>query len=452
MRQDFLLKSDLAKKIYTEVAAKLPIIDYHNHLSVADIASDRKFENITQLWVSVDPYKHRAMRILGVPEKYITGDATDYEKFEKWYGCLPRLAGNPLFDWSMMEFDTVFGMEIYPFTKSAKEVWDEVNEKVRDLSATKILEKFNIEYSAPCASLIEDLSNFDKSKGICPSLRGDDIVGVNKAFVEKLEQVTDTSIQSLSDFEHAIEMRLTAFVETGCKYSDHALDDGFDYVTDDGRNEERFTDVLKCAELSVKDKLQLSSRILRTLAGLYAKNGFTMQLHIGAKRSTSTRLRNIAGPAGGYAAIGHPVNVKALTDLLDDIEQQEYGLPKTMLFTLNPADNAVMSILSGSYSKDGVEAIVSQGPAWWWCDHYQGMVEMLDHLSVFGVASTFVGMTTDSRSLMSFVRHDYFRRILCNWIGEKVEKGVLPENMEILSEMIRNMCYHNAAKTVKEEN
>ena len=451
MKQDFLLNSGLAIRLYTEVASKLPIIDYHNHLAVSDIASDRKFENIMQLWVSVDPYKHRAMRILGVPEKYITGDASDFEKFEKWYGCLPKLAGNPLFDWSMMEFDTVFGMEIYPFTRSAKEVWDKVNEKVRNLSATKILAKFNIEYSAPCASLIEDLSNFDKSKGICPSLRGDDIVGVNKAFVEKLEQVTGMSIQNLSAFECAIEKRLEAFVETGCKYSDHALDDGFSYIEDDGRNEERFTKVIKGAELSKEDSLQLSSRILRTLAGLYAKNGFTMQLHIGAKRSTSTRLRKIAGPAGGYAAIGHPVNVKALTDFLDAVEKQEHGLPKTMLFTLNPADNAVMSILSGSYSKDGVEAIVSQGPAWWWCDHYQGMTEMLNHLSVFGVASTFVGMTTDSRSLLSFVRHDYFRRILCNWIGEKVEKGILPDNEEILSEMIRNMCYKNAAKTVKEE-
>ena len=451
MRQDFLLKSDLAKKLYTEVAAKLPIIDYHNHLSVADIASDRKFENITQLWISVDPYKHRAMRILGVPEKYITGDATDFEKFEKWYGCLPRLAGNPLFDWTIMEFDTVFGMEIYPFQKNAKEVWDEVNEKVGELSATKILEKFNIEYSAPCASLVDELSNFDKSKGICPSLRGDDIVGVNKTFVEKLEQVTGTAVQCFADFEQAIEKRLGAFVEAGCKYSDHALDDGFDYINDDGRNEERFTEVLNGSELSEQDKLHLSSEILKKLAGLYAKNGFTMQLHIGAKRSTSTRLRQVAGPAGGYAAIGHSVNVKALTDLLDDIEKQEYGLPKTLLFTLNPADNAVMSILSGSYSKDGVEAIVSQGPAWWWCDHYQGMVTMLEHLSVFGVASTFVGMTTDSRSLMSFVRHDYFRRILCNWIGEKVEKGVLPRNVEILSEMIRNMCYYNAKKTLKEE-
>ncbi len=451
MDKDFILISECAKKLYHECAAKLPIIDYHNHLCVADIDADRKFDNITELWISVDPYKHRAMRILGVPEKYITGNASDYEKFEKWYGCLPRLVGNALFDWSVMEFDMVFGMEIYPFEKEAKAVWEEANEKLKKLSARKILDKFNIEYCAPCASLIDELALFDKSKGICPSLRGDDIVAVNKAYVDKLKRLTGMEINSLTEYEQAIEKRLQEFVETGCRYSDHALDDGFDYVPDDGRNEERFQAVLQGKILSESDKKHLSSRILKTLAGFYAKCNFTMQLHIGAKRSTSTRLRKIAGPAGGYAAIGNCVNVRALTDMLDDIEKQKYGLPKTLLFTLNPADNAVMSILSGSYSKDGVEAVISQGPAWWWCDHYQGMCEMLDHLSVFGVMSTFTGMTTDSRSLLSFVRHDYFRRILCEWIGRKVAKGIMPDNFDMLSDMVKRMCYYNAAKTIREE-
>ncbi len=449
MKKDFLLTSECARELYHNCVAKLPIVDYHNHLSVADIASDRRFENVTKLWISVDPYKHRAMRILGVPERYITGEASDFEKFEAWYGCLPRLAGNALFDWSMMEFDKVFDMELYPFTKSAVQMWTEANEKLKDLSAKKVLEKFDIKYCAPCASLVEDLSLFDKEKGICPSLRGDDIVGVKRSFVKKLEHWTGIEIVSLEAFEKAIQKRLEAFVESGCKYSDHALDDGFDYILDDEQNEERFQAVLRGESLSEKDRVCLSSCILRTLAGLYARNGFTMQLHIGAKRSTSTRLREIAGPAGGYAAIGRCVNVKALTDMLDDIEKGEYGLPKTLLFTLNPADNAVMSILSGSYSKDGVEAIVSQGPAWWWCDHYQGIWEMLDKLSVYGVMSTFVGMTTDSRSLLSFVRHDYFRRVLCQWIGEKVEKGVLPDDYEILADIVTNMCYRNAAKTIE---
>lgn len=452
MDKDFILTGECAKKLYHDCAEKLPIIDYHNHLCVADINDDRKFDNITKLWISVDPYKHRAMRILGIPEKYITGDASDYEKFEKWYGCLPRLAGNALFDWSVMEFDKVFGMQLYPFNKDAKSVWEEANEKLKDLSARKILDKFDIEYCAPCASLIDDLTLFDKSKGICPSLRGDDIVAVNADYIDKLKKLTGMEINSLTKYEEAIEKRLQVFVEVGCKYSDHALDDGFEYVIDDGRNEERFQAVLRGEILSERDKKYLSSRILKTLAGFYTKCGFTMQLHIGAKRSTSTRLRKIAGPAGGYAAIGNCVNVKSLTGMLDDIEKQQFGLPKTLLFTLNPADNAVMSILSGSYSKDGVEAVISQGPAWWWCDHYQGMCEMLDHLSVFGVMSTFIGMTTDSRSLLSFVRHDYFRRILCEWIGGKVAKGILPDNYDILSNIVKRMCYDNAAKTIKEKN
>ena len=447
MNLDCKLSDKCARKLY-QCVAELPIIDYHNHLCIADIVSDRKFENITQLWINVDPYKHRAMRILGVSEKYITGDASDFEKFEKWYECLPRLVGNVLYDWSVMEFNKVFEIELYPFKKKAEQVWIEVNEKLKKLSAQKILDKFNIEYCAPCASLIEDIALFDKEKGICPSLRGDDIVGINLSFIKKLEQLTGVEIKSLWTFKEAVCKRMEAFIEKGCKYSDHALDDGFVYLPDDGQNEERFQAVLCSEVLSERDERYLSSCILKRVAGLYAKNGLTMQLHIGARRSTSTHLREIAGPAGGYAAIGNSVNVKSLTKMLDDIEKTEYGLPKILLFALNPADNAVMSILSGSYSKDGVESIVSQGPAWWWCDHYQGMWEMLDHLSVYGVMSTFVGMTTDSRSLLSFVRHDYFRRILCQWMAEKVEKGVLPDDFDILSDTAKRMCYCNAAKTI----
>ena len=448
MKPDFLLNSNLAKQLYEDIAKDLPIIDYHNHLSIQDIASDRVFKNVTELWLSLDPYKHRAMRILGIPEKYITGDATDFEKFEKWYQCLPRLIGNPLYDWSLMEFSKVFEIELYPFQRNANEIWEEVNEKLRTLSAQKILEKFKIEYSAPCAMLLDSLEAFGEMRGVCPSLRADDVLTVRKEFVERLETITDVSIQSLEEFYQAVEIRLMQFKQKGCKYADQALDNGFVYFADDGNNELRFESILKGEALPDGERQYLFSEILRNLAGLYAKHGLTMQLHMGAQRTTSTRLRTIAGPAGGYAAIGHPVDVKGLTELLDDIEKQTHGLPKTLLFTLNPADNAVMSILTGSYSKDGVEAIVSQGPAWWWCDHYQGMEDMLNHFSSFGVLSTFIGMTTDSRSLLSFVRHNYFRRILCNWIGEKVLKGMLPDNIEILSDVIKNICYYNAKKTI----
>ena len=433
-----ILKSSLGIELYKNYAKHLPIIDYHNHLCVEDILSDRVFENITQLWIAVDPYKHRAMRILGVPEHYITGKATDYEKFEKWYSCLPRLVGNALYDWSCMEFETIFGITLEPFEQDPAALYSQVNEKLKDLSAKKILSKFSIEYSAPCATLTDDLSVFDGLEGICPSLRGDTVVAVDQKFLHQLGQITD-----LADFWQEVEKRIVAFAQAGCRFSDHALDHGFAYVAEDGQNQDRFAKIVAGQTLTGEDKLAMESHILRGLGSLYAKHGMTMQLHIGAKRTTSSRLRAIAGPAGGYAGIGSGVDVGALTDLLDDIEKMG-GLPKTMLFTLNPADNAVMAILSGSYSADGVQAVVTQGPAWWWCDHAQGMRDMLEHFSAYSVLSTFMGMTTDSRSLLSFVRHDYFRQILCQWIAEKVEAGYFPENEKLLGDLITRMCYTNA--------
>lgn len=448
MNETFLLNTPLAHALYGEVK-DLPIIDYHNHLSVHDIVADRVFGNITQLWITPDPYKHRAMRILGVPERFITGDASDLEKFERWYACLPRLIGNPLYDWSMMEFERVLGISLDPMRESAERVWGKANEAVRSLSAQALLSGFNIEYCAPCTALCDDLSVFGTlGSAYAPSLRGDDIVASSGEFVKALARTAGIAIDGLDAWEAAVEQRLLAFEAVGCRYTDHALDDGFDYIPDDGGNEDRFRRAARGEMLSQTDRVALSSHLLRRLGGLYARHGFTMQLHIGAKRQTSTRLCTVAGPAGGYAAIGSTVHVNALVSLLDDIEQGAHGLPKTVLFTLNPADNAVMSILSGSFSRDGTEAVVSQGPAWWWCDHRQGMREMLEHLSVYGVLSTFVGMTTDSRSLLSFVRHDYFRRVLCAWIAEEVEHGAMPNDLALLSDTVKRICYGNARKTV----
>ena len=267
------------------------------------------------------------------------------------------------------------------------------------------------------------------------------------AFVEKLAACAGMKISGLQDYVAAIEKRIGLFCAAGCRFADHALDAGFRYIPDDGNNEARFAAVAEGKALTGSDRAALSSRILRDLGRRYGRYSLVMQLHIGAKRSTSTRLRSIAGPAGGYAAIGSGVDVASLTAFLDDVELGGM-LPKTVLFTLNPADNAVMSILSGSYSRDGMEAVVTQGPAWWWCDHAQGMREMLEHFSVYSVLSTFIGMTTDSRSLLSFVRHDYFRQILCQWIGEKVEQGCLPNDRNILSDLVKRMCYENAKQYI----
>jgi len=446
MNVDFLLTTDLSKRLYHECARNLPIIDYHNHLAISDIADNRVFENIAQLWIISDPYKHRAMRILGVAEKYITGDSSDFEKFEAWYKSLPRLIGNPLFDWSQMELATVFNFELLPFG-DAQSVWNELNRRLENMTAKDVLSKFNIEYSAPCAALTDDLSAFDKSCGICPSLRGDDLLLPSNELINKLSLLSKKEITSLSDYLDAIDTRLSEFEAAGMYFADHALDNGFSYISDDGRNSERFS-LLLATKLPEDAKTALRSYILKAVMSLYAKHGFTVQLHIGAQRTTSTRIRTLAGVAGGYAAIGSTVDVSSVVTLLDSVEKETFGLPNVLLFTLNPADNAVFATLSGSYSKDGCEAFVSQGPAWWWCDHYEGIYNMLSTFSTHSVLSSFVGMTTDSRSPLSFVRHDYFRRVLCEWISDMVSKGRLPNDFSLLTDTVARICYKNAKRII----
>ncbi len=441
MNPDYLLTSPLARQLYHDCAAVLPIIDYHNHLDTRGVFENRRYENIAQLWVITDPYKHRAMRILGVSEDRITGCCSDYEKFEAWYESLPRLIGNPLFDWSQMELSSVFDFELLPF-KPCREVWNALNQKLSSMTTADILAKFNIEYSAPCASLTDDLSVFDGDR-LCPSLRGDDLLLPSHDTLQRLGNP-----KSLSGYLTAVAERLDQFQKKGCRFADHALDNGFTYLPDDGNNESRFADLIMGSHLNAEDTEALRSFILSRLLSAYARIGFTVQLHIGAQRTTSSRLKALAGPAGGYAAIGECADVKSLTDLLDDVEQLPNGLPNILLFTLNPADNAVMATLCGSYSANGREALISQGPAWWWCDHYQGMKDMLDTFACHSVLSTFIGMTTDSRSILSFVRHDYFRRVLCQWMADMVSTHRLPDDFTLLADTVRRMCYDNAKKRI----
>ena len=317
MNPDFLLTSPLARRLYHDCAAALPIIDYHNHLSPAELTSSRHYRNITELWVASDPYKHRAMRILGVEERLITGDAFDFEKFHAWYEILPRLIGNPLFDWAAMELSTVFDMELLPFRES-REVWDSLNRALETMTPGDILSKFNIAYSAPCTALADDLSVFN-GKDLAPSLRGDDLLLPSRELLGRLEGLTGRAICYLSDYLAAAEQRLEAFYQAGCRFADHALDNGFTYLPEDGKNDLRFAALLRGETLDGEDTVRLRSEILKRLAGLYAQKNLTVQLHIGAQRSTSTRLRKAAGAAGGYAAIGSAVDVGSLVALLDDI-------------------------------------------------------------------------------------------------------------------------------------
>lgn len=444
INDDFLLHGQIAKKLYNYVK-NLPIIDYHNHLSLNDLETNKRFTDVYDLWIKPDPYKHRAMRMCGVNEYFITGESSNEEKFNKWCEVIPLLLGNPLYHWSLMELKTVFGLSVIPNKETATEIYRSCNKYLadNDITVSRLLTEFNVEHACPCASIVDDISLFENNIHLSPSLRGDDIVNPTVEIIEKLEEITQIEITDLNTFKTAIRNRLDYFQKCGCVFADHALDNGFRFYEDDGYNDERFLSLLKNS-IDDKNKEKLFVHLLIFLGKEYSKRNFVMQLHIGAERYTNTKLRNKVGPAGGFAGIGNSVDVCSLTKFLDTLDFDEYGLPKTVLFTLNPADNALISVLSGSYSKDGVKGLVTQGPAWWWCDHKLGMEDMLENTSAFSVLSNFIGMTTDSRSLLSFVRHDYFRRILCNWIGEKIDGGEYICSEEQIEKLIFNLCYGNA--------
>lgn len=279
-------------------------------------------------------------------------------------------------------------------------------------------------------------------------MRGDDMKNITVDFIDKLSENTGVNITSLDKLKTALSKRFDAFHQAGGKFFDYAADDGFRYKSDDGNNGDRLKRVILGDKLSEYDTVYLNSELLRIAYGECAKRGWTVQLHIGALRYTSSRLRKIAGAAGGFAGIGN-FDVRHIANLLDDVESGEHGLARTILFTLNPAYNEALAVLCGSYSRDNVPALVQQGPAWWWCDHYSGITGVLDSISSFGLLYEFIGMTTDSRSVLSFVRHDYFRRALCAWLGNRSESGIFNEDIETLGNLAQRMCYKNAANAVK---
>ena len=444
MDQNYLLPNAIAKELYFSTAADLPLIDYHNHLSVKDLAEDRQYSDIAEAWLLNDPYKHRAMRICSVDEALITGNAPRKEKFAAWCSVYPRLIGNPLYDWSALEIKKLFGIETPICRENAEKLWDEANEKLQEKAfhARGIYHHFNIRYAAPCATIGEDLTPFSSVAGLAPSLRGDDLLTLSAGFIDSLSAAAGIPITDFDSLKQAVTIRLEEFQKANCRFSDHAIDNGFTYRRDDGKNPDRIASLLAGSTPGPADRAHIASAMLRFLADQYAARGWTMQLHIGAQRSTSTRLRRVAGPAGGFAAIGSPVSVLTLTEMLDDFEQNDAGLPHIILFTLNPVDNAVFAVLSGSFPG------VTQGPAWWWCDHLHGMREMLETFSSYSILSTFVGMTTDSRSLLSLLRHDYFRRMLCGWIGEKADAGEFPREPAALKNLVTELCYSNAEKLI----
>ena len=427
MKENFLLKSKTAEQLYFDHARDLPIIDYHNHLSVSDLACDRKYENLTELWLAPDPYKHRLMRICGVDEHFITGDAAPDVKFEKYCAVFPYLAGNPVYDWSRMELSRVFGIEEPLNADNARYVYAKANEMLAspEFSANAILSRFDIFYQAPVAALTDDLSGFD-GKRLAPSLRGDNLLSPDPELIAQLQKESGVTVTDDASYLAAVSVLLDQFDAAGCRFADHALDDGF-FTLDRGGK---------------------ATDILVRLGTEYAKRGWTLLLHLGAKRKTSSRLARLAGPAGGYAAVGNSFDVAAVCDLLGAMESSG-GLPDTVLFPLNMSDQAALAVIQGSFSEDGVASKVQLGPAWWWCDHVFGIRNAFSCISSFGALSQFIGMTTDSRSILSFVRHDYFRRLLCSYLDEINEQQDLGLTRVLLGEYVEKICFQNALDKIK---
>ncbi len=443
--ENFLLCSDRAVQLYEE-AKSLPVIDYHNHLVPADIAGNARYKGIYELWLGCDPYKHRLMRICGVPEKYITGEAEPYEKFSKFCEVFPLLTGNPVYDWSLCELKSVFGIDRIPNAGNAREIYDEANAVIADKGFTNnaLLEKFNVEYQSPVASLFDDLSPFDGKK-CAPSLRADNLLLPDADIAAKLLEKTGKKAEDLDAYAGCVGEVLRDFRRKGASFADTAVDSGFAFLPDDGHTEEYFRKSLRGEPLTKEERFRLATAVLTRLASLYEKNGMTMLLHLGAKRDTSERLRRLAGSTGGFAGAGS-IDVDGLCGFLGGCEAS--GLPKTVLFPLNMADVPRLAVLQGSYSEDGVPSKVQLGAAWWWCDHIMGMRYTLDCISSFGVLSQFIGMTTDSRSVLSFARHDYFRRVLCSYIAEKAAKGEITSDLAVQKRILRMICYENAKSRI----
>lgn len=399
IHHDFLLKTKIARQLYHEHAAPLPIIDFHNHLDPSGLAANREFENLTQLWIASDPYKHRAMRIAGVPERLITGDATDREKFDAWAATLPQTLGNPLFAWSALELDRFFGISEFLSPASSDRIWHACNEQLRtpEFRARPLIARANVECLCTSDPLGSDLqahaalaaSGF--APRVLPSLRID-------------------SLPSMEGNSPASQLDL--FDRLGCRLADHSL-------------------------------TSFTAESLQTLATEYRRRDWILQLHIGAERETSNRLRSLAGPAGGYATIGNSCDIPAVCRFLDDLERAG-ALPRVILYPLNPADYPALATLTGSFAEDGVRGKIQLGPAWWYNDHAWGIRQHLDALSSYGLLSTFIGMTTDSRSLLSMVRHEYFRRLLCDWLGDQIEAGTMPGDVILTSQLVRAIAYDNA--------
>lgn len=458
MDESFLLSNEAAKKLYFDYAKDMPIIDYHCHINPQEIYEDRRFENITQVWLGGDHYKWRFMRSCGVYESYITGDAPDQEKFRKWAECLGKAIGNPLYHWSHLELRKYFGYTGALNKNTADEVWELCNRKLAEpsMSVRNIIRQSNVRLICttddPADSLIwhkklsED-NSFDVQ--VLPAWRPDKAMNLEKPtyleYLDTLAQVSGVGIASFTDLCHALSLRMDFFASMGCCASDHGLEYVMYAPASDQEIEEIFAKRLAGGSITRQEEMKFKTAFLLFVGAEYAKRNWVMQLHYGCKRDNNTRMFDLLGPDTGYDCIGTGAPADQLADYLNALSKNN-ALPKTILYSLNPNDNAAIGTILGCFQDPTAISKIQHGSAWWFNDHKTGMQDQLTSLANLGNLSGFVGMLTDSRSFLSYTRHDYFRRILCNLIGTWVENGEFPADYETLKEIVEGICYENAVK------
>ena len=456
--QDFLLQSATAQTLYHQYAAAMPIIDYHNHLVPQQIADNHQFDNITQAWLYGDHYKWRAMRAHGVDEKYITGNASDEEKFMKWAETVPYTMRNPLYHWTHLELQRYFGVTEVLNSASAKRIYDHCAAllKTPEYSVKNLLLKMNVKVLCTTDDPIDDLGYHKQIKAsgyaikVLPTFRPDKAMAVDdiatfNAYVKSLAQVVGYGIQDLSTYKKAIGERHDYFHACGGRLSDH----GLEHIYAEDYTEEQiakiFGQLISGANVSDHEKWQFKSAMLVYFAHLDHAKGWTQQFHLGALRNNNARLLGSLGPDTGFDSIGDFEQAKPLSKFLNHLDSTNQ-LAKTILYNLNPGDNELLATMTGNFQDGTIVGKMQFGSGWWFLDQKDGMERQINALSNMGLLSHFVGMLTDSRSFLSFPRHEYFRRILCNLMGQDVENGELPADMEWLGKLVKDISYTNASE------
>jgi glucuronate isomerase len=456
MGEDFLLQTKTAELLYNEYAKQMPIIDYHCHLSPQQIAEDIKFENITQAWLYGDHYKWRAMRTSGVDESYCTGNKSDYEKFEKWAATVPYTMRNPLYHWTHLELRRYFGIHEILDPSSAKSIYENASAQIQTdaFSIKNLIRKMNVKVICTTDDPIDSLechkmlSESDFEVKIKPAFRPDKAMEVASAanfvaYVKKLEAVTNLTVSTFNDYLFALQNRHDFFASMGCSVSDHGLEEI--YVEDfTGQEIETiFSKVYGGKELNLLEQRKFKSCMLLHFAEWDWEKGWVQQYHLGALRNNNSRMLSKLGPDTGWDSIGDFSQAAALAKFLNKLDSED-KLAKTILYNLNPADNELMASMIGNFNDGSVAGKIQFGSGWWFLDQKDGIIKQLNALSNMGLVSRFVGMLTDSRSFLSFPRHEYFRRILCNLFGDEIENGELPNDTKWVGQIIQDICYNNA--------